>query len=68
MPGHAARRQMTSPGACSRSSPSARISPPGEDWLPREGARFIRLAQELSVPPQYVDRLIVMDRGIINCA
>jgi hypothetical protein len=40
----------------------------GEDWLAREGARFVRLAQELSVPPQYVDRLIVMDRGIINCA
>lgn len=41
---------------------------PGKDWLPREGARFIRVAQELYVPPQYVDRLIVMDRGIINCA
>lgn len=40
----------------------------GEDWLIREGERFARLADLCSVPPQYVDRLIVMDRGIINCA
>jgi hypothetical protein len=40
----------------------------GDDWLIREGARFTRIAGKLSIPPQYVDRLIVMDRGIINCA
>lgn len=40
----------------------------GEDWLTREGARFMKQANELAIPPQYVDRLIVLDRGIINCA
>jgi hypothetical protein len=39
----------------------------GDDWLAREGARFLRLAGELRVPPQHVDRLVVMDRGVINC-
>lgn len=39
----------------------------GGDWLAREGARFARVADEMKVPPQYVDRLIVIDRGIINC-
>lgn len=40
----------------------------GEDWLIREGARFARIADEVAIPAQYVDRLLVMDRGIINCA
>jgi len=40
----------------------------GEDWLVREGSRFRSIAERLSIPPQYVDRLIVMDRGVINCA
>jgi hypothetical protein len=40
----------------------------GEDWLVREGNRFMGTANRLSIPPQYVDRLIVMDRGVINCA
>src|SRR6266508_687239 len=40
----------------------------GDDWLIREGARFVRVASELSIPPQHVDRLVVMDRGVINCA
>jgi hypothetical protein len=40
----------------------------GDDWLIREGARFSRFAQELAIPLQHVDRLVVLDRGIINCA
>jgi hypothetical protein len=40
----------------------------GEDWLIREGVRFMKLANELAIPPQHVDRLVVLDRGIINCA
>jgi len=40
----------------------------GHDWLVREGARFTRVAENLSIPQQYVDRLLVMDRGIINSA
>lgn len=40
----------------------------GDDWLMREGERFARLADQCAVPAQYVDRLIIMDRGIINCA
>ena len=40
----------------------------GDDWLIREGNRFRQVANKLSIPPEYVDRLVVMDRGIINCA
>jgi len=40
---------------------------PGDDWLVREGARLRRYAKELDIPMQWVDRLIVLDRGIINC-
>jgi hypothetical protein len=40
----------------------------GNDWIIREGTRFARRASELGIPPQYIDRLIVMDRGVINCA
>jgi hypothetical protein len=39
----------------------------GDDWLIREGVRFNRIADELSIPSWYVDRLIVLDRGIIDC-
>jgi hypothetical protein len=39
----------------------------GADWLTRESARFTRVASELQMPPSYVDRLVVLDRGIINC-
>lgn len=40
----------------------------GDDWLVREGARITRIASELRIPPRHIDRLIVMDRGVINCA
>jgi hypothetical protein len=40
---------------------------PGDDWLNREGSRLRRYAKELDIPVQWVDRLIVLDRGIINC-
>lgn len=38
----------------------------GDDWLIRESARLARIAGELNIPLRYVDRLIVMDRGVIN--
>lgn len=40
---------------------------PGDDWMVREGARLRRYAKELDIPMQWVDRLIVLDCGIINC-
>jgi hypothetical protein len=40
----------------------------GNDWLAREGARFTRVANNLAIPQQYIDRLVVMDRGVINCS
>jgi len=39
----------------------------GNGWLIREGKRFARVANEVSIPPHYIDRLVVMDRGVINC-
>lgn len=40
----------------------------GRDWLIREGARFNRVASKLEISPRRIDRLVVMDRGVINCA
>jgi hypothetical protein len=41
---------------------------PGNDWLDREGSRFTRIASEEKISTRNVDRLVVMDRGIINCS
>jgi hypothetical protein len=41
---------------------------PGDDWMQREAARFADVTKSMSIPLQHVDRLVIMDRGIINCA
>lgn len=40
----------------------------GDHWLLREGERITRTASGLGIPPYYIDRFVVLDRGIINSA